>query len=175
MTASYDIPAGVKRSESRFVAFGVAVLVGIAGLGGRLFYLETASEATAPPPAVARPTVLVAVPSSRGLIYDRAGRPLVANVPVYVVKVRPADLPLPRRPQVVRRLAELIGMSDADINAAIDAYTGSRFDLVRIAGPVPRDTADLIIESVADLPGVQIVVEGRREYLQGPLLSQLVL
>jgi penicillin-binding protein 2 len=174
VTAYYDNTAGARSSATRFVAFGVAVLVGIAGLGGRLFYLEIASEATAPPPALARPTVLAAVPSSRGLIYDRAGRPVVANIPVYVVKVRPADLPLPRRPQVVTRLAELLGLPAADINAALDAYTGSRFDLVRLGGPVSRDTADLITESAADLPGVQIVVEARREYPQGPLLSQIV-
>jgi penicillin-binding protein 2 len=174
VTASYELPTGAKRSESRFVAFGVAVMVGAVGLGGRLFYLEVAGQATAAVPAVSRPGEVVALPSSRGLIYDRAGRPLVANVPVYVVKVRPADLPLPRRPSVVARLAELIGMPAPDINATIDAYTGSRFDLVRIAGPVTRDMADLITESASDLPGVEIVVEARREYPQGPLLSQVV-
>jgi penicillin-binding protein 2 len=172
--SDYDNPPGTSRQRTRFLAFGIAVVVGVAGLGGRLFYLEIANGAALPPLAPIFSAAVQAVPSSRGLIYDRAGRPLVANVPVYVVKIRPADLPLPRRPEVVTRLAALIGTPEADINAELDASTGSRFDLVRIAGPVPRATADLILESATDLPGVEIVVEARREYPAGPLLSQVV-
>jgi penicillin-binding protein 2 len=171
---TYDRPAEAKPSEARFLAFGLAVVIGIGALGSRLFYLEVAHGADSAPPPVARPTVLVSLPSSRGLIYDRAGRPLVANVPVYSVKIRPANLPLPRRSEVVSRLAALIGMPAADINVALDAYTGSRFEPVRIAASVPRATADLIIESGADLPGVEVVIEPRRSYSQGPLLSQII-
>src|SRR5439155_10118979 len=96
------------------------------------------------------------------------------NVPVYAVNIRPADLPLPRRPAVIARLAAMIGIPTADINATIDAYTGSSFELIEIAASVPRATADLVMESAADLPGVQIVVNTRREYPQGPLLAQVV-
>jgi cell division protein FtsI/penicillin-binding protein 2 len=46
-------------------------------------------------------TALEAIPSSRGLIYDRAGNVLVTNVPTFAVKVRPADLPEDRRDEVV--------------------------------------------------------------------------
>jgi penicillin-binding protein 2 len=174
VTTHYDNPLDASRPQTRFLAFGIAVVVAVVGLGGRLFYLEIANGAALPPPAPLFSAAVQAMPSSRGLIYDRAGRALVANVPVYVVKIRPADLPLPRRPEVVTRLAALIGTPEADINAALDASTGSRFDLVRIAGPVPRATADLILESGPDLPGVEIVVEARREYPTGPLLSQVV-
>ena len=52
-------------------------------------------------------------PSPRGLIYDRAGRPLVTNVPTFAVKLRPADLPLEFRPEVVDRLAALLRMDPA--------------------------------------------------------------
>jgi penicillin-binding protein 2 len=174
VTTYSDCPAEASRPQTRFLAFGLAVIVAVAGLGGRLFYLEIANGAAPPPRAPTFSTAVLAVPSSRGLIYDRAGRALVANVPVYVVKIRPADLPVPRRPEVVTRLTALIGTPEADINAALDASTGSRFEPVSIAGPVPRPTADLILESGTELPGVEIVVETRREYPVGPLLSQVV-
>jgi hypothetical protein len=84
-----------------------------------------------------------AIPAPRGLIYDRAGRVLVTNVPTFAVKLRPADLPQAQRPQVVERLAALLDMDVAEVNAAIDSNPGSNFDLVRIADADER-TALLI-------------------------------
>src|SRR4029079_2297805 len=110
----------------------------------------------------------------RGVIYDRNGRPLVANVPTFVVKLRPADLPLPERPAVVDRLAALLRMPVPDINATIDGNPGSTFDLVRIASDVDEMTARLIAEAGYELPGVEVVIEARRQYADGPLLSQIL-
>jgi penicillin-binding protein 2 len=162
------------RRPIRFVAFGLAVLLAVTGLTARLFYLQIANGEAYASLAQRNRTVLQPIVSSRGLIYDRSGEVLVTNVPSFAVKVRPADLPLSRRPEVVQRLASLIGMDPADINIAIDSNPGSRFDLVRIAQDVPRATADLIAESGLDLPGVEIVVEARREYTEGALMAQIL-
>ncbi len=170
------LDGGVDRERRviRFVAFGLAVVVSVSALTARLFYLQISNGTQYAALAETNRSVLQPVPSSRGLIYDRTGRPLVTNVPSYAVKIRPGDLPVSRRAEVVARLAALIGMDPADINAAIDGNPGSRFDLVRIAQDIPRATADVILESHLDLPGVEVVVETRREYPQGPLLSQIV-
>jgi penicillin-binding protein 2 len=162
------------RRVIRFVAFGLAVLIAIGGLTARLFYLQIAHGNQYTSLAASNRAVLQAVPASRGVIYDRAGRPLVTNVPSFTVKIRPADLPFSKRPEVVARLAALIGMDPADINSAIDSTPGSRFDLVRVAQDVPRTTADVILESRADLPGVDVVVEARRQYIDGPLMAQIL-
>ena len=71
------------------------------------------------------------------------------------------------------RLAALLGKDPADINATIDANAGSRFDLVRVAQDVPETTARTISENHLELPGVEVVVEPRRSYPEGPLVSQL--
>jgi len=162
------------RRPVRFVAFGLAVLIGVSVLTGRLAYMQLVNggeylQRTAVDRIVPEP-----VPSSRGLIYDRAGRLLVTNVPTFAVKVRPGDLPVSKRPGVVTRLSGLLGMSATDINTAIDANPGSRFELVRIANDVPEPTARLIAEESADLPGVEVVVESHRDYLSGPLFSQIL-
>ena len=68
-------------------------------------------------------------------------------MPTFVVKLRPSDLPLDQRPVVVDRLAALLGMTAAEINATIDGNPGSTFDLVRIAGDVDEQTARLISEA----------------------------
>ena len=113
-------------------------------------------------------------PAPRGLIYDRNGRALVTNVATFVVKLRPADLPLDQRPVVVDRLAALLGMPATDINATIDGNPGSTFDLVRIATDVDERTARLISEAGFELPGVEVAVEARRLYADGPLMSQIL-
>ncbi len=98
----------------------------------------------------------------------------MTNVPTFAVKLRPADLPQAQRPQVVQRLAALLGLDAAEINATIDSNPGSNFDLVRIKGDVDENTARLIAEAGFELPGVQIAVEARRQYTYGPLFSQIL-
>jgi penicillin-binding protein 2 len=162
------------RRLARFVAFGIVVAVAVGGLTSRLFYLQVVAGTHYETLAQTNRTVLQAVPSTRGLITDRNGRPLVTNVPSYTVKIRPADLPEADRDSIVQRLAALLTMDPADINEAMDANPGSRFDLVRVAQDVPEATARLISESHLELPGVEVVVEARREYLLGTLVSQIL-
>ena len=75
---------------------------------------------------------------------------------------------------MVDRLAALLRMPVPDINAAIDGNPGSTFDLVRIASDVDEMTARLIAEAGYELPGVEVVIEARRQYTDGPLLSQIL-
>lgn len=159
---------------SRFLVFGLAVLIGVSALSARLFYLQIVNGTEYATLSAQNRAVLQAIASPRGLMYDRNGRILVTNVPTFTVKVRPSDLPQPRREEVVRRLAALTGVPAADINTSIDSNPGSTFDLVRIADDVDKATALLISEAGSDLPGVEVVVEARRHYTDGPLMSQLL-
>jgi penicillin-binding protein 2 len=172
-TVTGDMPVADRRIL-RFVAFGVAVVIGVSGLTARLFYLQVTHVGQFTQQATQNRSVLQAIPSTRGLVYDRAGRPLVVNEPSFAIKIRPANLPETERDAVVAQLSRLLAMDTADINAAIDSSPGSRFDLVRIAQGVPRDTANLIAEESADLPGVEVSVETQRRYVNGPLMSQIL-
>jgi penicillin-binding protein 2 len=170
---AHDAPTADRRIL-RFVAFAVAVVLGVGTLTARVVQLQVLQGGQFADLSARNSRVLQAVPSARGLIYDRNGQVLVTNVPSFSVKVRPADLPLTEREAVVARLAGLVGGDPADINATLDANTGSRYDLVRVARDIPEDTARIIAESAADMPGVEVVVEPRREYPQGMLVSQLI-
>ena len=174
MTAFLDERPKPVRSLSRFLTFALIAVIGISGLTARLFYLQIVDGGRLATLATRNRTVLEPIVAPRGVIYDRNGRPLVANVPTFVVKLRPADLPLAERPVVVDRLAALLRMPVPDINAAIDGNPGSTFDLVRIASDVDEMTARLIAEAGYELPGVEVVIEARRQYADGPLLSQIL-
>jgi penicillin-binding protein 2 len=162
------------RPLSRFLIFGMVVIIGLSSLSARLFYMQVVSATDYAALAQGNRSIVQAIPSSRGLIYDRNGVDLVTNVPTYSVKLRPADLPEERRDEVVARLSSLTHTPITDINATIDGNPGSRFDLVRIAQDVPKETANLIAEAGFELPGVEVVVEARRQYSTGPLLSQIL-
>src|SRR4029079_15029594 len=56
----------------------------------------------------------------------------------------------------------------------IDGSPGSRFDAVRVATDVPKQTASLIAEASFELPGGEVAVEARRQYTEGALYSQIL-
>ena len=152
-------------SRLRFLVFGLAVILAAGALSARLFAIQIAG--TTPYTALAgnTRTVQEAMASTRGVIYDRNGTPLVSNAASYSVKIRPSDLPESRRAEVVGTLAALVGMDPSDIQVAIDSNPGSRYDTVRVAQDIEPEVAGFIAESKAQLPGVEVVVETRRNYL----------
>jgi penicillin-binding protein 2 len=158
----------------RFSIFAIAVVVVLSTLTARLFYLQVAGGGPYARAAASNYILQQPIPSSRGLMVDRTGRALVVNVPAFAVKIRPADLPYSQRDSVVARLSRLLHVPAVQINETIDRNPGSRFDLVRIATDVPEDVARIVAEEHLDLPGVEVAVEARRQYLYGPLLAQIL-
>src|SRR4029450_2362297 len=75
------------RRPPPLLVFGIAIVLAMGGLTARLFYLQVVNGGQFTALATANRTVLESIPSTRGLIYDRAGRPLVTNVPTFAVKI----------------------------------------------------------------------------------------
>ncbi|MEO7295624.1 MAG: penicillin-binding protein 2 [Candidatus Limnocylindria bacterium] len=168
------------RSRLRFVAFSLATLLLLLALGGRLFQLQVVNGEVYAGRAAADRTVAVPVPAPRGLIFDRAGRPIAVSSPSWTVKIRPADLPAGERSRVLARVAALTGTERSTLRGRLDAFSGSPFDLVPIERGVSREAALIIGEEADKLPGVVIAVEPIRRYLDetgaagGPLLSHVI-
>jgi penicillin-binding protein 2 len=162
------------RRLSRFLVFALAAVIAIGALTARLFYIQIVNGVEFSALAEQNRTATEAVPAPRGLIFDRKGRPLVTNAAMYSVKVRAADIPEERRDEVVDRLAALLNKDVTEINTAIDANPGTRFDLVRVAENVEESTAGIIAESRTELPGVEVAIEAVRQYPEGPLFSQIL-
>ena len=162
------------RRPIRFLVFGLMTILVFGLLTARLAYLQITSGTTLAAAAQQQRTAEEAIPATRGLIYDREGRLLVKNVATWAVKITPSDLPFADRDEVARRLAGLLGIEATDVLTTLDSAPGSRFDPVRIAQDVPEETARLVAESTDDLPGVQVVVETRREYPDGALLAHIL-
>lgn len=171
--------ADLPRRSGRFVAFVVIAAVLFTILGGRLFQLQVIEGTVRAQEAEAAHTVAVPIPSQRGLVFDRLGRPLVVNVPTWTVSVRPADLTAHRRDAVIRRVADVTGTSAGALAMRLEAYSGSPLDLVPLVEDIGRDAALVLSEEAATLPGIEVQVVPRRQYLNeagavdGSLLSHI--
>ena len=161
-------------SRLRFLALGLAVVLGSGALTARLFAIQVGGTGQYTALAATTRTVLEPLPATRGMVFDREGRPLVSNVASYTVRIRPVDLPESRRDEVVSTLGALIGMDPAEINTAIDANPGSRYDSVRVAQNVDPTVASFVAEAKDDLPGVEVVVETQRKYTTGSLFAHIL-
>ena len=138
----------------RFAVFGLVVVLVVGLLTTRLFYLQVIQGGYYAGLSQDNRRTLLPLRSARGLIYDRAGRQLAINIPSYVVRLRPADLPFAQREATVARLSALLEIPQSQIVEAIDRYANQSFDLVRLASDVPSDVARIIIEESDSLPGV---------------------
>jgi penicillin-binding protein 2 len=163
-----------QRLMFRFGVFGLAVVIAVGVLTTRLFSLQVAGGGPSGGRVTEGRLTLQPIRSPRGLIYDRAGRLLAFNVPSYFVRVRPVDLPLPQRPQVVARLSILLGIPENEIIETLDRNAGLLYEPVKIASDVPLEVASILDEEASSLPGVEIAVEDRRQYDYGPLVSHLL-
>jgi penicillin-binding protein 2 len=162
------------RLGARFAVFGLVVAIVVGLLTTRLFYLQVVQGGYYAGLAEENLQQTRPIRSARGLLYDRAGRPLAINIPSYVVRIRPADLPFGQREAVIGRLSSLLHIPATEIIEAVDRYASLRFELVRIASDVPSDVARIIVEESRDLPGVEVDVEERREYTYGTLVSHVL-
>jgi penicillin-binding protein 2 len=162
------------RLGARFAVFGLVMVLVVGLLTTRLFYIQVVSGGYYAGLAQDSLSTTQPMPAARGLIFDRAGRPVAINVPSYVVRIRPGDLAFTDRDLVVSRLSSLLNMSSSDIIQALDRNANQPYEYVSLATDVPEDVARLIDEESRDLPGVDVAVEEQRQYEYGPLLSHVL-
>jgi penicillin-binding protein 2 len=123
---------------------------------------------------------------ARGLIYDRAGVPLVENVPSYAAAVVAADMPdlqpfaeatCPDRcREIATTLQEITGVPATEIEATLveRGISNDPFTPAIVKENLDQATAFALREQLATLPGVRVVVEPRRRYLESELLSHIL-
>ena len=140
MTAFLDDRPKPVRSLSRFLIFAIVVVIAVSGLTARLFYLQIVDGGRLATLATRNRTVLEAIRSPRGLIYDRTGR--VARQQRRQRSWSSSDQRTCRSSS--GRSSSIASppcsrMPPPDINATIDGNPGSTFDLVRIAERCRRE------------------------------------
>ena len=114
--------------------------------------------------------------ASRGLIYDREGRPLVQNVARYSVAIVPGNLPERGDISVYRRVSEVIGMPPEEIQNIVAEHVKKEnvFSPVVIKSDLSQETALVLRELEPHLPGVRLLAEATRYYLDSALMAHIL-
>ena len=175
MTATADNHRVELKNAYRFGAFALAVAIGVTTLTSRMFYLQVIQgQGTDQGSTTTQATAKESIPSTRGLIFDAAGAPLVKNVVDYSVTVTPSDLPLDQELTVATRLGSVLNMDPIYIETQIDSTTGSLYEPITIADGVSDQVARFLQENADLLPGVKVVVTSKRQYLTKDLFAELI-
>ncbi|MHB9034001.1 MAG: hypothetical protein ACYC6L_13260, partial [Anaerolineae bacterium] len=98
--------------QGRLIFFRLLVVLAVALVGLKLWDLQIVSSQAYQNEADTNRFRLVQLDAPRGIIYDRAGRLLVRNVPSFVVTITPGALPDDdiKREEVLQRLGDYLGI-----------------------------------------------------------------
>lgn len=170
----------LKRPEERasFVGWRFALLCGcilltLCGLMSRVAYLQVINPDMLVKEGDMRSLRVQEIPTARGMISDRAGRPLAVSVPVSAVWVDPKEL-LEHGGVILdtrwKALSDALKIPLDQLTARIAANPKGRF--VYLARQVSPDLSDYIHK--LKLPGVYLRQESRRYYPAGQVTAQLI-
>ncbi len=115
----------------------------------------------------------VTIPPLRGIIYDRNREVLAKNAPAFNLGLIIADVK--DLQGTIKRIAPLTGLSVEDIKERIESSRDyDPFSPVIIREDLSMREVALIESQSWNLPGVGIIVEGRREYPNKALAAHLL-
>lgn len=116
---------------------------------------------------------LRSVDAPRGLIYDAHNRIIADNRPSYNLSITVKDAnPLER---TIEKLSRYAGIDEAQLWESLEKAKGTpAFKPVLLKPDIGRDALAAIEVNRWDLPGIQVNVSPRRDYIFSPSLSHLV-
>jgi len=163
--AVLDAPdSTASRPALRLRITGLVVLGLFVVLGLRLWTLQVLQAPAAVNAVTANQIRAVSVTPSRGLILDRYGNPLVNNVSTTEITL--SRNAATQNPDVVGRLAALIGETSAQVNAAVADTRFSLYKPVPIMANAPVADVLYIKEHPGEFPGVASAQISERNYPQ---------
>ena len=115
---------------------------------------------------------VVPIDGPRGTIYDRTGRPLVANRLSFDAALVYHEIS--ERTKLARLLRKALGMSNEEIIEALEKARSRPYVAVAIAEDISKDQAFTLEEASVDVSGLVIETRSRRDYLLGKSASHLV-
>jgi penicillin-binding protein 2 len=112
----------------------------------------------------------------RGLIYDRNGLPLVKNIPAYSAAIVPADLPEDRQEAVLPQVGRILNVRVGEMKLVIEKGRESKdpFEPVILKSDLDEETALIVKEMTDYIPGLQLITEPRREYLNAEHFAHIL-
>lgn len=151
--------------RSRFVLF--ILFAAFVGLVARALWLQGMTTEFLQAQGATRYARTLELPATRGRITDRNGQVLASSVPVKAIWAIPDDV-LEAPQQKITDLANLLGMSDAELRKKLD----SDRQFVYLKRQVEQEVADKI--TALGIAGIETRKEYKRFYPEGEVMAHVV-
>ncbi|WP_121967876.1 penicillin-binding protein 2 [Leptolyngbya sp. BC1307] len=166
----------VGRQYQSVVIMLLLSLVMIGGIGSRLAYLQLVQGDYNRELAEENRVLLLPRRPARGTIFDRKGNILVGSRLSHSVSIWPIALPKEEaeREQVIQRLAQILDVPTAEIQARLDLNSYNLNKSVPISRGVSSAQTTALAEYAQELPGVRVEAEAVRNYPRGDLAAHVL-
>lgn len=151
---------------------GVIVVSLFAAMLARLWYLQVLAAPTLSVEAQNNSLRVVATEAPRGRILDRNGKVMVDNRVVNAVTLSRDDAE--RQPEILARLAPVLGVSVDDLTKRVRDDRFSPFKPVPLVEDVPKAKLIYLKEHHSEFPGVDAVQLTKRNYPNGTVAAHLL-
>ena len=164
------------RMGSRLKVLAVLCAFMFAGLGTRLWFVQVLAHEEAVTQGIDNFKRTVALPAPRGRILDRNGKVLARNRTSLIVTVNRQELPDDPKEQIteIRELARVLDIPFGEMAKRIDTKRYYEYTPVPVAFDVPKNTFFYLGEHRPDFPGVAVIEDSVRDYLEGPLAAHVI-
>ncbi|VFP84305.1 Peptidoglycan D,D-transpeptidase FtsI [Candidatus Erwinia haradaeae] len=157
----------------RFTFLLSCMFLGMAGLLLRVAWLQVMHPARLVHEGDLRSLRVQVIPTLRGMISDRHGRPLAVSVPVHAILADPKELH--KNGELIsndtwKALADVLSVPVSQITDRINSNPTSRF--IYLARQVNSEISDYIQK--LKIPGIFLREESRRYYPAGQVTSHLI-
>jgi len=161
------------RPERRWLVIGGFFLVLFVLLIARLFVLQVLDYKASVASENSNSLRVSTIPASRGLILDRGGHPLVANVTTVEIRLSRAEAALD--PTIKGTLASLTGQSVAQITADLNNQQYDPYQPAPVMSNAPPTVVEFIKLHPKEFPGVSVLDVATRSYPLGGNIGAQVL
>jgi penicillin-binding protein 2 len=171
-----EVTDGSENVKQKLFFFGLVIILVFGILTIQLARLQLVKGETYRMRAETNRLRQVPIIPTRGLIYDRNGVPLVENRAGFAAAVVAADIPEEDASSIAIAVQELTGVPADDILILVNQRRESNdpFTPAIVKDNLSEAQAFALREQLARLPGIRVIVEPRREYREGLLVSHTV-
>lgn len=149
---------GIKSNRYIFYTLSVVLLL----LFGNIAYLQAVKGEYYYRLSESNRIRIVPKKAPRGRIIDRRGKVLVDNRPTYTISLIPFEFR--KSKEILTRLEKLLGITEEQIDKAMEKGGITRYSPVPIARQIDFETVSIMQEHLLDYPGVIYQIDPARVY-----------
>jgi penicillin-binding protein 2 len=161
------------RPARRWIVIGGFFLILLVALIVRLFFLQVVDYQASLAAVQFNSLRFTTIPATRGVILDRAGKPLVTNVTTTEIRLSRAEAVL--HPTIKGSLSALTGLSVQKINGDLSNKQYDQYQPAPIMSNAPARVIEFIKLHPGEFPGVSVLDASTRSYPNGGSVGAQVL